>query len=296
MEALTQYLQNRYNEMASRLETPVKAWKRKDFHDLRLSLKKINALINLVLFSSCEFDAESHFHYFRELFHRAGKIRNLQLEESWMAKHASDEEMDTYKKFNDKKFSKQSKKFKSLVGKKMHGVLQQSFDVLHDALASVSAVQVEHYTRSRRDDIGRFAQQHEFTITELHQFRKLLKDYRYITNALLDPAEKAEEKKDDFVDLLGRWHDSEVLVERLGKLKKRRTLNGAEKQSFEEKSQVAKLQALKLFGAVIHTLHSSPDFLRNLSPLYSNNSGIPEAGALRSTAQRTDSSAYSDED
>src|ERR1043166_9475588 len=86
--AQKKYFKKRERSMLSLLKKTEKTFTVEDFHQLRVEIKKLKALFKLAGFCLNDFDRKKIFRPLKQLFRQAGKVRETQLEEAIIKKHA----------------------------------------------------------------------------------------------------------------------------------------------------------------------------------------------------------------
>jgi CHAD domain-containing protein len=103
MKALTTYFVTRKKTLLSLLEKSEKKYTPSTFHQLRVELKKLNALFDLIEFSSTKFRRKKVIKPFKTIFKQAGKVRDLQIEEASFKKHMQDDLLVAFRAKLDKR-------------------------------------------------------------------------------------------------------------------------------------------------------------------------------------------------
>jgi CHAD domain-containing protein len=117
-------------------------------------------------------------------------------------------------------------------------ILDIKFGYVLSFLAITDKEMVESFLETLKMSIAKQIVDEDFLPDQIHELRKLLKTYQYVTNSLDHPGHKEKIRKTtDLTDLLGTWHDWHVLAVNL---EKACVEEGAEK---EETSQIEDLLA-----------------------------------------------------
>jgi CHAD domain-containing protein len=86
MKIGAEFLKKQEEALTFLLVKPSAKFTSNDFHQLRLEIKKLNAFLDLVNFCSNDFNRKKVLKAFTKIFRKAGKIRELQLEEQTIKK------------------------------------------------------------------------------------------------------------------------------------------------------------------------------------------------------------------
>src|SRR5436190_20764312 len=82
MKTLKKHLDDRKLAITTFLEQPRDQYTPETFHKLRVEIKKLNALFDLIDFCSKDFKRKKTFRPYHKIFRQAGKVRELQIEET----------------------------------------------------------------------------------------------------------------------------------------------------------------------------------------------------------------------
>ena len=84
MNGFKKYLKKRIQAIIALLKRPKRKYWQVTFHQLRIEIKKLDALFDLIDFCAKDFDRDKLFKPFEEIFQQAGKVRDLQIEKNLM--------------------------------------------------------------------------------------------------------------------------------------------------------------------------------------------------------------------
>ena len=97
MEKIKKYLDKHSSAIGLLFSKAQKTNTQTYYHQLRIEIKKLRALIDLIGHFDKKFKPNKALKPFHKIFESAGKIRELQLEESQMKKHYSPSTFTAYK-------------------------------------------------------------------------------------------------------------------------------------------------------------------------------------------------------
>lgn len=218
MKALTKYSKNRKAAINSLLEKPKRKYTSGTFHKLRVEIKKLNALFELLKFCSKDFKQKNTFKPFKLIFRQAGKIRELQIQEEMLNKYLLDSSLNDYIASLKKLRLKEQKMFFSIVNKKHAVGLNNKFHEVASLLSAVSDQKVAGYLEKKKDFIIQLISQNILEMKQVHELRKQLKIFNYNRESLsLEKSNKRLSKQDVLPVLLGEWHDLQVIIRDLKK-------------------------------------------------------------------------------
>ena len=214
-------------------------------HEFRVELKKMRAVIFQMEQLAGNKKVRKAHREIRHIFHKAGHIRELQLESAWLHRHRKFNllrlmEYDKDIKKADRSFHREVpemihsfKKVKQRLEKIFPGVTQQKSDLYitakwQETLKAVLAVETE---------------------SGWHETRKTIKQLLYARNwipeaiVLSAPVNRIFLQLDNLQSLIGQWHDLILLEKKLLSLKKK--LKGHAMLIREQQLAIRKLQLEK---------------------------------------------------
>ena len=80
------YLKKIRKNIIALLKKSPEKFEDEDYHKLRVEIKKLKAIAGFIEFSNKKFSKKKHLKPFIKVYKQAGKIRELQLEESFLKK------------------------------------------------------------------------------------------------------------------------------------------------------------------------------------------------------------------
>ena len=218
MKKIVNYLKNREESLFLLLRKPSSKYTPETFHKLRLEIKKINAFFDLVQFCSNDFKRKKAFQPFKLIFRQAGKVRELQLEETMFKKYLRYNSLNTFFSNLTTMRQKEETLFFLMVNKDYLNQIQKNLDSLHPYLSDIDNKKTVHYLKKKRKKIKKIISQGTLEKKELHQLRKYLKILNHNkTIYKKESPDKSLQKKEDLSELLGNWHDLQVIVNHLKK-------------------------------------------------------------------------------
>jgi CHAD domain-containing protein len=224
MKALKTYLKSRKKALLTLLKKPRKKYVPETFHQLRVEIKKLNALFDLLDFSSKKLGRKKMIKPFKVIFRQAGKVRELQIEEATFKKYIQDDLLIEYRTKLIKRQAKEKKLFFALLNDKTKTELKKKYDKIIPFLSKIDQEKVEEYILMKEAEIKDFLAQPHLEIEQLHELRKLLKIYYYNKTSLF-VGNQTSSKKAALTELLGEWNDGVVIVDHLYKIIKKAKIN-----------------------------------------------------------------------
>jgi CHAD domain-containing protein len=229
MKKLAKYIKNREAAIDFLLRKPRNKFTQNTYHKLRIEIKKLNSVFDLIRFYSTDFRRKKTYNPFKSIFRQAGKIRELQIEAAMLKKYFRKNSTNDYDKRLKKLRLKAEEDFFLLVNKKLMNQLNKKYQKIIPHLHRINQKNINTYLDKKKNYIQELLVQESVQIEQIHKLRKQLKILNY-NKALVDK-EKPEEKlskQDVLPELLGKWHDCQVIIKHLKKTLKKGQLSLSE--------------------------------------------------------------------
>ncbi|MES2397526.1 MAG: CHAD domain-containing protein [Bacteroidota bacterium] len=217
----------RTNAIDALLEKPVQKFTVKDFHQLRVEIKKLKAQFKLVNFCSKKFEWKKYFHSFQSVFQQAGKVRELQVEAAALKKYAIYKGLKAYIENLKKARQKEMFVFLLMINKGLKKRLKKSKKIVLSLIDTINKKDAKNYLNKKRKQIENLYRGKQLKIKDAHELRKQIKEFYYNIKSLNFPKQiKLLKESDVFQSLLGKWHDCEVIQQHLNESMKDKTAMG----------------------------------------------------------------------
>ncbi|MBK9737655.1 MAG: CHAD domain-containing protein [Saprospiraceae bacterium] len=236
MKAPTKYLHNREAAIHFILAKQRHKYTSKTFHKLRIEIKKLNALLDLINFCAQDFKQKKTLKPFKQIFHKAGKVREIQLEEVILKKYCINNSLKDFRRNLKKLRLKEQKYFFSILHKNFSARLKKKYHVIASFLSSISKKKVNSYLDIQQNSITKLLSQTSVQTQHIHELRKQLKKFYNIVNCTDVKKNESMSNKKILPTLLGKWHDCQVILYHLDK-----TIESGE-INHEEISQLEKIK------------------------------------------------------
>jgi uncharacterized protein YdaT len=218
MKALTKYLKNREDAIDFLFEKPTWAYTPDTFHKLRVEINKLNAFFELINFCSKDFKRKKTFKPFKLIFRHAGKVRELQVEEAMLRKYFLNNLLKDYRDSLKKLRLKEKEDFFSIANKKFAARIKKTYREIVPFLTQTDKKKVNSYMEKKRKKIEKLLNQNTLQMPQVHVLRKRLKKFHYNRKSLnLEKQNMPLTRKDVLPELLGKWHDLQVIIRHLKK-------------------------------------------------------------------------------
>jgi len=218
MKVITKYIKKRKETINSLLEKPKQTYTPATFHELRVEIKKLDAFFYLINFCSKGFKRKKTFKPFKLIFDQAGKVRETQVEEVILKKYFLIRLLKEYRESLKKHQLKEQEDYFSLANKKFVARLKKMYRKIAPFLAQVDKKKVNRYMKTKRKIIKKLLSQNSIQSPQVHDLRKRLKKFHSNLKSLdMEKQYKPLPKEDILPDLLGKWHDGQIIIRHLKK-------------------------------------------------------------------------------
>lgn len=229
MKAIVKYLNNRQRAIQVLLNKPRSKYSSGTFHKLRVEIKKLNALLDVVNDSSKSFKRKKIFKPFKQLFRQAGKVRELQVEEAMLKKYVAPHSLNDYITGLRTLLLAEKEIFFSIANKKMSARLKNKHHEIAPYLKALKRKDITSYLEKKITRIKKLINQGALQTEQVHELRKRLKILCYNRKSLCENKQnKLPSKKDALPALLGKWHDLQVILGHLQKITDTGSINAKE--------------------------------------------------------------------
>jgi CHAD domain-containing protein len=237
-QTLLDYFTGQCNVLTDNLFLVQTVYSEKAIHDLRVSIKRIRALFRLVeRFNPKQFDSGENFRRFKQIFRPAGVLRDWQVQDKLLRHYAQslNLKLNDYFEFLAKAQSKAQKQFQKSLLDFDTDKLTKNTKRLNESLARLADQHIRPKTVDLLNQQFALAQELSLNLEEeenLHEIRKITKAAFYKLNLVFK--ERANSPKPfqalkDLEEMIGDWHDRQVLLQRL-----RRFVKGEQGETLTE--------------------------------------------------------------
>jgi CHAD domain-containing protein len=229
MKKLTKYLKKRKTTIDFLLKTPENKYTSITFHKLRVEIKKLNSLFDLINICSTNFKRKITYKPFKSIFRQAGKVRELQIEDAMLKNYFENKVIKDYSKSLKKLRLEAEEDFFLLLNKKLMNQLNKKYHSIIPHLREINQKKLSTYLEKKEIKIQELLGQEIIQTEQIHTLRKELKILNY--NKTITNEEKPEEnlsKQQELPELLGKWHDRHVIIKHLKKALKQGQISPTE--------------------------------------------------------------------
>jgi CHAD domain-containing protein len=238
VKALKNYLDKRFGKLKDQLKGYHHLHDRDTLHRIRTEIKKIKTIINLIHFSHPKFKRHVNFIPFRSIFRKAGEIRESEVLYQLLLAYEIDGVADEYIP-------------KSIEADQLRIDFQKKVPEFVDIVKECKNKLLKNYKKVPTDTYHDYVKKCKRQLkpllfptlqrTKLHAARKLIKEILHLHEL------GGNAKKDVFLrnteTLIGQWHDKQVLLQLLKKIKSSEKANQLKAKSRQDVLDLKKLIA-----------------------------------------------------
>ncbi|MBM4157719.1 MAG: CHAD domain-containing protein [Ignavibacteria bacterium] len=201
-------------------------------HDLRLSLKKIKSFLELIQFLNDEINVLKYYKQYKKIFKMAGSIRDIHIEEK-MIETIEDKYNLTFAGIKTylKELEEENKKNLNAIVSGYDWVLSGKINkkiskIISSKMESDAKLRVLRRINSYKGNIIKTLNIENLNEIHLHRFRRDLKNFMYSLNTFTFLLQNRDEYKkfikeiDKIQELLGKWHDYIITVQKVKEYQK----------------------------------------------------------------------------
>ncbi|HQQ95495.1 MAG TPA: CHAD domain-containing protein [Bacteroidia bacterium] len=243
------FLNEREKNIIQLVSANKKSLSKDEFHNLRVEIKKLKAGMLILKHSNPSFQTRQTFHPFLHLFKAAGHVREIQLHRAHLSEIGQLRFLPSYRRFLAQKLSENEARFYIVRKNVTKSVVQHAFRKAKDATLAINTEQLNKYLLSRQEKICKLIGKDRLKVSQTHDLRKAVKSF-YFLSGLFPLREKKLKRLNSFQELLGRWHDYEVMTEDLEKAMKHCRLLATESKRMENLISKTKKERALLFQKI----------------------------------------------
>jgi CHAD domain-containing protein len=258
MKVLKIYLKKRKEAIDRILRKPKEKYSPATFHRLRIEIKKLNAFTDLIKFCSKDFNKKDVLKPFNLIFHQAGKVRELRIQEAMLKSYFRVDFLKEYRNRLKKHRIKEQDKYFSIADKKFAISLKKKFREIGTHLTRVDEIKVNLYMENRRKQIQKLLHQDTLVPSQVHMLRKRLKRFNY-NSQFLNPEKPNNPlpEVDALPEILGDWRNCQILIKHLESAINNVKMNPVVTGQLEKIKSIVSYDCELLFKEILETIKES---------------------------------------
>ena len=243
------YLHKQANNLFGYFEKPKKSYSENDFHLIRVSIKRIKALLDLLNKAEPRIHRKKYFSPFEKIFEQAAKIRDPQVKLKLLA-HYRNSSVEKFKRQLNQQIKSEKLKFSQMMKVSLLKDLQKSTSKIEDYVDHADRKSIAHFLDKKTKVVQNLGSTKKLKPTEVHDFRKKIKEIYYLQKMLEHKGHRFA-RTDDFQELLGKWHDGRVLIQGIKDFIKADSLPQKDKLVFESLQQIIADHNQQLYQSIL---------------------------------------------
>lgn len=204
--SLSTYFKKRVKNINTLLCKPLNEYDKEDYHQLRVEIKKLHAVMCITDYCTKNFKRKKYFKPFKKVFKQCGRIREFQIEEATLEVYESFF-INNYLYKLKKRIQKEQLDLHSVINKKRKKKIKRSFKKMTPVIKELDEKKVNDFIEKKREKISDLILQKPLEPLQVHELRKKLKENFYNQNSLGQPIAEKLKEEDSFQEILGKWHD-----------------------------------------------------------------------------------------
>lgn len=210
---LERYFAKRVKKIEGFLKIEKEALVQETIHELRVEIKKINALLDLLTKVKKDFPAQKYSKPFNRLFKKAGKLRSIQVEFNLINSHFTENTNSNYlHELHEIKHERRIE-FEEFIGDNLSKELNSAKKKIMRYLRKIRKRDIIRYFNTREREVMNLLKKKLFKEQCLHVIRKDFKQF-YLNIKNITPY-KIDTGWAKILDLMGEWHDHQVAFDQL---------------------------------------------------------------------------------
>lgn len=224
---LRKYYSRQIDSIEAILQKPGHAYTPGDFHALRLGIKKIKAILTFLRFYDPDFNRDKYFKPFEALFKLAGEVREIHIQQTLLDQYKSDPLLEKY--FADLASNLQHHQgaFGELIDAKLRKKVKLNAKKVDAYFQKAASRLMNKYLLDEQSRVDLLLKTEKLAKKDVHDLRKQIKNIYYLQKNF-QPRDKRLVIADEFQEMLGKWHDDQVIAKDLLKGAQNHKLTSAE--------------------------------------------------------------------
>lgn len=246
---LERYFAKRVKKIEGFLKIEREALVQETIHELRVEIKKINALLDLLTKVKKDFPVQKYSKPFNRLFKKAGKLRSIQVEFNLINSHFTENTNSNYLHELHEIKHQRRVEFEEFIGDNLLKALDSAKKKIMRYLRKVRRRDIVRYFNTREREVIDLLKKKLFKEQNLHLIRKDFKQF-YLNIKNITPY-KIDIGWAKILDLMGEWHDRQVAFDQLLKAIYSSELTAAEMERLQKIKSELLVEKNNLYEQVI---------------------------------------------
>lgn len=176
-------------------------------HQIRVEIKKIKAVLNVINYCVGKFKGHQHFLTFRTIFRQAGAIRQPDVFYKLLLQYQISGVVDAQLP-SEKEINALSVTFQKTVPQ-LNKTIESEKKELHKYYDKIESRDAKDYLKKQRVELTHYLFP-RITKTSLHKVRKIVKEILYLHRVIRHRKPAAFYNEAEYI--IGQWHDKQMLL------------------------------------------------------------------------------------
>lgn len=218
MKNLIAYTELRIQTLNRILATKPAAYHTETFHTLRVEIKKIRFILDLLSHADQDFREDTAMQQLRKIFRKAGQVRDHHIQNKTLEPFAKHPQFAAFRHILEKSLQKRKAGFFRFMHAMNKKTLQKKLQELLFSMGAIRKTDLATYHHEQEKKIAGCLRHPSFSIEEMHALRKLFKKLTYAGKLVSQKQHLQNTKTAQLSELIGQWHDSVVTRKKLKKI------------------------------------------------------------------------------
>lgn len=238
MKQLKKYSDNQFRILTELLSVYELTMEREVLHRIRVQLKKIKAIFHLISYCTGSFNVSKEYSSLKKIFREAGRIREIdvsnKLYQDYHIKNIKENKTED-QHILISEFRQDIPGYKKTVNGS-HKKVEKHFE-------RVNSICYKKYLNIKKEELQK--QIYPLLIeSELHKSRKIIKEIYYLSGISRWRKNNIDPFYNEVQDVIGKWHDKKVLLDRISENKLDPTGNISKKLNLKSRNDLRVIEKL----------------------------------------------------
>lgn len=213
MRVLSHYTKKRLDRLEELLETMKVSGDLEILHEIRLEVKKVKVILELLHFANPDLNTHKIFIPLRTLFRKAGEVRAAVVMGALLKEYNFHQELKPIEIPSSNSIHNLKKEIPTYI-KSVKKTKRKIDKYIHDINSSILKKFIKKQKRQLKKMIWP-----ELNLLTLHKARKLTKEILYLSSAQKQKTKKGLAFYSECEEIIGQWHDKQQIIQYLKNMK-----------------------------------------------------------------------------
>jgi CHAD domain-containing protein len=210
------YFNKRNQKIKRLLERTHAGYEEEDYHDLRLEIKKVKALVAMIAYLT-GLKEKKYLKPYRRIFKMAGQVRDAQMASALLEKQRPLKWLQQYQHELKIETQLHEQEFYAAIKGASRDTLKVPRRKIAEHITEVKKGAVKKYIEQEKSAVAAIIARPRINVESAHEMRKKLKAIGYTSKLIGIKGPTESESIEEIQEALGAWHDHRQLAARLKK-------------------------------------------------------------------------------